>query len=58
MKERLKNKYFWNHFDGRRHNWVPLKKLARCQYCYFILCNEIPSPHQLHFEQDLKQNRN
>ena len=42
-----------------RHNWVPLERdiLARCQYCYYILNNEVAKNKYKHYEKELKQNR-
>ena len=55
-KERLDNGYFRRRFDGLRHDWIPVKN-GRCQYCYYILHNEIATPQRRHYTNTLAQNR-
>jgi hypothetical protein len=57
-KARLGNGYFKYRLNGERHNWLPLSREqnARCQYCYYILKNNIPKESQKSYE-DLTQNR-
>ncbi len=42
--------FFKHPLNGKRHNWVPLKKLACCQYCYYILHDEIEKRKQKHLK--------
>ncbi len=51
-KERLDNGYFRHRHDGLRHNWIPVKN-GRCQYCYYILHNEIATPQQRHYTDSM-----
>jgi hypothetical protein len=57
-KARLGNGYFKYRLNRERHNWMPLSREqnARCQYCYYILKNDIPKESQKSYE-DLTQNR-
>jgi hypothetical protein len=55
-KATLEGGYFKHLLDRIRHNSIQARKFDNCQYCYYILMNEILQKVQKYY-QDLRQNQ-
>jgi hypothetical protein len=55
-KATLDGGYFKHRLDRMRHSSIQARKFDHCQYCYYILMNEIPAKKRKYY-QDLRQSR-